>query len=53
MRLAIIGAVLLIAGCATPAHKLANDQCHGHWRVVTTQVHGKAVYSAVCAGSKP
>jgi hypothetical protein len=53
MRAITIGIVLLLAGCATPAQKLANDQCHGHWRVVTTQVHGKTIYSAVCAGSKP
>lgn len=47
--LSLIGAVLLLAGCATPAQKLASDKCHGHWQVITTQVNGKTVYSAACA----
>lgn len=40
---------ILLAACATPAQKLANDKCHGHWQVITTQVNGKTVYSAACA----
>lgn len=49
MRALLIGAVLLIAGCTTQQQKLANDRCHGHWQVVTSQVNGKTVYSAECA----
>ena len=45
----LIGAVLLLSACATPAQKLANDKCHGHWTVVTTQVNGKPIYTAKCA----
>jgi len=47
--LIVLGAVLALAGCATPAQKLANDKCHGHWQVITTQVNGKTIYSAICA----
>lgn len=54
MRALIIGAVLLLSACATPAQKLANDKCHGHWTVITTQVNGKTIYSSACApGAKP
>lgn len=44
--------LLVLAGlsaCSTPAQRLANDRCHGHWQVVTTQVNGKPVYKAECA----
>ncbi len=47
--IAILGAVLLLAGCSTPAQRLAHDKCHGHWTVITSQVNGKTVYSAACA----
>lgn len=47
--LTLIGAALLLAACATPAQKLANDKCHGHWTVITSQVNGKTIYSAACA----
>ena len=49
MRALVITTVLLLAACATPAQKLANDKCHGHWTVITTQVNGKTIYSAACA----
>jgi len=52
MRPLILGAVLLLSACATPAQQLANDKCHGHWTVITTQVNGKTIYSSACAGAK-
>jgi starvation-inducible outer membrane lipoprotein len=51
MRFAILTAALLLAACSTPAQKLANDMCHGHWTVITSQVGGKTVYSAACASA--
>jgi len=45
----LIGAALLLAACATPTQKPANDKCHGHWQVITTTVNGKTVYTAACA----
>jgi uncharacterized lipoprotein YajG len=47
----IVGAVLLLAGCAAPSQQLAHDKCQGHWQVITAQVNGKTIYSAACAPS--
>lgn len=45
----LLGVVFSLSSCATPAQKLANDKCHGHWQVITSQVNGKTMYSAACA----
>ena len=53
MRFAVILAALVLSACAaTQQQKLANDRCHGHWKVATSQVNGKTVYTAVCDTSK-
>ena len=49
MRLAIAAALLALAACSSPAQRLANDRCGGHWTVVTSKVNGRTVYRSACA----